>query len=78
MVLNIKSTVKISENLMAVIPRIISKDVQLLYTAFGRETNGKKKFNFSSTNTYKYLLGKYSIITYNQGWYVHILINAMF
>jgi len=57
MVLNIKGTLKISENLMAVIPRIISKDVQLLYTAFGRETNGKKKLNFSSTNTYKYLLG---------------------
>lgn len=46
MVLNIKGTLKISENLMAVIPRIISKDVQLLYTAFGRETNGKKKIKF--------------------------------
>lgn len=43
MALNIKSTVKKGEYLMAVIPRIISKDVQLLYTAFGRETNGKKK-----------------------------------
>lgn len=57
MVLNMNSTVRITENLMAVIPRIISKDVQLLYTAFGREINGKKKLNFSSTNTYKYLLG---------------------
>lgn len=46
MVLNIKSTVKIGENLMAIIPRIISKDVQLLYTAFGKETNGKKKLIF--------------------------------
>lgn len=57
MVLIMNSTVRITENLMAVIPRIISKDVQLLYTAFGREINGKKKLNFSSTNTYKYLLG---------------------
>lgn len=57
MVLNIKGVAKINENLMAVIPRIISKDVQLMYSAFGRETNGKKKLNFSRTNTYKFLLG---------------------
>lgn len=42
------------------IPRIISKDVQLLYTAFGREINGAKKLNFSSTETYKYLFGIYT------------------
>lgn len=45
---------KVTENLTAV---IMSKDVQLLYSAFGRETNGSKKLNFSATQTYKYLLG---------------------
>jgi len=59
MVLNINSEDKISENLKATIPKIISKDVQLLYSAFGRETNGCKKMNFSGTLTYKYLLGIY-------------------
>lgn len=57
MMLNIKSMAKVSENLTAVIPRVLSKDVQLLYSAFGRETDGMKKLNFSGTNTYKYLLG---------------------
>jgi hypothetical protein len=47
MVLNIKSTSKLSENLNTVISKIISKSVQLLYSAFGRETNGIKKLNFS-------------------------------
>lgn len=60
MVYNIKSTTKISEIFTALIPRIISKDVQLLYTAFGRETKGAKKLNFSGTETYKYLLGTYT------------------
>lgn len=50
--------VKISENLTTVIPKIMNKDVQVMYSAFGRETNGIKKLNFSETNTYKYLLGK--------------------
>jgi len=50
--------VKISENLSTVIPKIMTKDVQVMYSAFGRETNGIKKLNFSETNTYKYLLGK--------------------
>jgi hypothetical protein len=59
MVYNIKSTTKVSEIFTAIIPRIISKDVQLLYTAFGREINGTKKFNFSQTETYKYILGIY-------------------
>ncbi|KAE9522995.1 hypothetical protein AGLY_016626 [Aphis glycines] len=44
MVYNIKKTTKV----------IITKDVQLLYTAFGRETNGVRKLNFSVTETYKY------------------------
>lgn len=57
MILNIRGMAKINENIMAVIPKIISKDVQLLFSAFGRETNGKKKLNFSRTNIYKYLQG---------------------
>jgi len=57
MLINIKSDMKVTENLTAVMPRIMSKDVQLLYSAFGRETNGSKKLNFSATQTYKYLLG---------------------
>jgi len=61
MVYNIKSTTKLSEIFTAIIPRIISKDVQLLFTAFGREVNGAKKLNFSSTETYKYLLGIYTL-----------------
>jgi len=48
---------KVTENLTAVLLRIISKDIQLLYSAFGRETDGSKKLNFSVTQTYKYLLG---------------------
>ena len=58
MVLNIKSTVKLADNLTAVIPAIITKNVQMLYTAYGRETNGVKKLDFSKTQTYKYLRGK--------------------
>lgn len=58
MVINIRGMVKISENLSTVIPKIMTKDVQVMYSAFGRETNGIKKLNFSETNTYKYLLGK--------------------
>jgi len=57
MVLIINSEDKISDNLKATIPKIISKDVQLLYSAFGRETNGCKEMNFSGILTYKYLLG---------------------
>ncbi|XP_008185906.2 uncharacterized protein LOC100568806 [Acyrthosiphon pisum] len=56
MVINIRGMVKISENLTTVIPKIMNKDVQVMYSAFGRETNGIKKLNFSETNTYKYLL----------------------
>ncbi|CAI6370452.1 unnamed protein product [Macrosiphum euphorbiae] len=56
MLITIKSGDKLSESLKAVIPRIISKEVQLLYSAFGRETNGSKKLNFSGTQSYKYLL----------------------
>lgn len=57
MALNVKGTVKLSENLTTVIPKIISKAVQLQYSAFGRECNGVKKLNFSETETYKLLLG---------------------
>jgi len=60
MVINIRGMVKISENLTTIIPKIMTKDVQIMYSAFGREMNGVKKFNFSKTNTYKYLLGKLS------------------
>ncbi|XP_022183150.1 uncharacterized protein LOC111042754 [Myzus persicae] len=56
MLITIKSGDKLSESLKAVIPRIISKEVQLLYSAFGRETYGSKKLNFSGTQSYKYLL----------------------
>lgn len=63
MVLTINRTAKISENLKAVIPKIIVKDVQLLYSAFGRETHGIKKLNFSNTTTYKCLLGINDLIT---------------
>lgn len=61
-----KTSSKISENLTVVIPKIICKEVQLMYSAFGRETNGQKKLNFSSTITYKYLLGILYHIVYNQ------------
>lgn len=60
MVYNIKSTTKLSDIFTAIIARIISKDLQLLFTAFGREVNGSKKLNFFSTETYKYLLGIYT------------------
>lgn len=60
MVINVRGMVKISENLTTIIPKIMIKDVQVMYNAFGRETNGVKKSNFSETNTYKYLLGKLS------------------
>ncbi|CAI6359818.1 unnamed protein product [Macrosiphum euphorbiae] len=48
--------VKISENLTTIIPKIMTKDVRIKYSAFGREMNGIKKLNFSENNTYKYLL----------------------
>ena len=35
----------------------MTKDVQLLYSACGRETNGVQKLNFSKTETCKYLRG---------------------
>eukprot|EP00102_Acyrthosiphon_pisum_P019115 XP_016656325.1 PREDICTED: uncharacterized protein LOC107882474 [Acyrthosiphon pisum] len=54
MVLHVNSTTKLSQSLR-VIPLIISKEIQLQYSAFGRETNGIKKLNFSGTTTYKYL-----------------------
>ena len=57
MMLNVKSTLKLSENLSFVIPKIILPNIQVLYSAFGRESNGVKKLNFSGTETYKYLLG---------------------
>lgn len=56
MLLHINSTTKLSQSLR-VIPLIISKEIQLQYSAFGRETNGIKKLNFSGTTTYKYLRG---------------------
>ncbi|CAI6377800.1 unnamed protein product [Macrosiphum euphorbiae] len=64
-IINMKGMAKINDDIMAVIPKIISKDVQLQFSAFGRETSGKKKLNFSSTNAFKYLQGYY-IITYNR------------
>ena len=42
MILNMKGMAKINDNIIAVIPKIISKDVQLLFRALGRETSGKK------------------------------------
>lgn len=57
MILNVKGMSKINDNIRSVNPKIISKDVQLLFSAFGRETNGKKKLNFSRTNIFKYLQG---------------------
>jgi len=65
MAINIRGMVKISENLTTIIPKIMTKDVQIKYSAFGRETNGIKKLNFSETNTCKYLLGKLSKIYNN-------------
>lgn len=59
MVLHVNSTTKISQSLR-VITLIISKEIQLKYSAFGRETNGIKKLNFSGTTTYKYLKGIYN------------------
>lgn len=72
MVINTRGMVKISEKLTTyIIPKIITNDIQIKYSEFGRETsatlfydrylvetNGLKKFNSSETNTYKYLLGK--------------------
>uniref|UniRef100_A0A2S2PT21 DUF4806 domain-containing protein n=1 Tax=Schizaphis graminum TaxID=13262 RepID=A0A2S2PT21_SCHGA len=56
MAINIKCSVKLSDNMTVVIPQIMSKSVQVMYSAFGRETNGIKKLNFSATETYKHLL----------------------
>jgi len=56
MVLHVNSTTKLSQSLR-VIPLIISKEIQLQYSAFGRGTTGIKKLNFSGTTTYKYLRG---------------------
>lgn len=61
---HIKSSTKLSVIFTALIPRIISKDVELFFTAFGREVHLVKKLNFSSTETYKFLLGIYNFIMF--------------
>ncbi|XP_065674159.1 uncharacterized protein LOC105845601 isoform X3 [Hydra vulgaris] len=55
-ILNVKSTLKLSESFSFIIPKIILPSIQVLFSAFGRESNGVKKLNFSGTETYKYLL----------------------
>lgn len=37
---------------------VISKEVQIQFTAFGRQKNNMKKLNFSKTNIYSLLMGK--------------------
>ncbi|XP_065640874.1 uncharacterized protein LOC136071760 isoform X1 [Hydra vulgaris] len=54
--LNVKSTSKLSENFSFIIPKIILPSIQVPYSAFGRESKGVKKLNFSGTETYRYLL----------------------
>ncbi|XP_012555129.3 uncharacterized protein LOC105843832 [Hydra vulgaris] len=49
--LNVKSTLKLSENFSFIIPKIILPIIQVLYSAFGRESKGVKKLNFSGTET---------------------------
>ncbi|XP_033210771.1 uncharacterized protein LOC117168920 [Belonocnema kinseyi] len=48
---------KMCDKFTAIIPEVITKDIQLLYSAFGREVKGTKKNNFSQTHTYKLLRG---------------------
>lgn len=50
MVINIKRSSKISENWSAVIPSIMSQNVQTSYSAFGRETKGKNTEFFIYAN----------------------------
>lgn len=55
---------KISENLTEIIPRIMTKSVQIQYSAYGKEVKGVKKLNFSSTETCKCLIGKYNLFRF--------------
>lgn len=48
---------KIGSNLTAILPKIMGKNVQILYSGYGREVNGKKKRDFSTTETCKCLKG---------------------
>lgn len=38
---------------------VITKDVQILFTAFGRQKNETKKLNFSKTKIYNLLMGMF-------------------
>jgi len=56
MILNMKGMAKINDDVIAVIPKIISKDVQLQFSAFEWETMAIKNFIFPTLihlNTYK-------------------------
>lgn len=55
---------KTSEAINGVLPRILKKSVQELYTAFGREVNGKKKKKFMETAVYKEFEGEISKTRY--------------
>lgn len=56
--LNSKLITEFKPVINTVLPLIISLDVQLQYSGFGRITKGHKKRNFSKTRTFNILKGK--------------------
>lgn len=48
----------VPKSINRILSTILSKDVQLLYSACGKKIRGNVKKNFSNTNTYNCLKGK--------------------
>lgn len=57
MLLNGQNCEKVEDAISSILQKIILKEVQLLYSGFGRMVLGKAKLNFSGTNTCKILQG---------------------
>lgn len=52
----------ISDSIKRILPRILSKAVQLKYSGCGRQNHNKKKDSFAETNTYKIMKGMHFIM----------------
>ena len=62
MTLHVQNAQKLDGAISTILSRIMVKDVQELYSGFGRMVKGVGKFNFSITNTCKIIQGMMIII----------------
>lgn len=51
---------KVEEAVSSILPKIITKDVQLLYSGCGRIVKSVGKYSFAATNTCEIIRGMYS------------------